>query len=349
MPDTCPAEPRRPEAGTPLVSIMVPVYNVERYLPQCLDSILAQDYESLDILLVDDGSTDGCGAMCDAYATRDPRVHVLHTTNHGLAAARNTCLAHAQADLLLFVDADDWIEPNTVSTLVSTMLATESDMVCCRYVDEWADDIVHPNVSLEPKTLEGEDIIAELLQNAAIDNVAWGKLCRRNVFSGISYPEGHAFEDIFTTHLVCRRVRKLTCVPDVLFHYRIRSSSISRTWSASNLIDRWLALSSRQADLPDVSVKLQTILLLSRILAAIRVWCWLATFSREERQAAKEEILAMCSFARKSLPVVLRGEFSLMTKAGCIACTVPSPAVWIPLNLLARARRSMLNERRPFE
>ena len=328
---------------------MVPVYNVERYLPQCLDSILAQDYRNLDILLVDGGSTDGCGAMCDSYASRDPRVRVLHTQNHGLAAARNACLAHTWADLLLFVDADDWIEPNTVSTLVSAMHSTGSDMVCCRLVDEWKDGPARPKNNQQAQVLEGNQILAGLIRGSAIANVAWGKLCRADALSGITYPDGRAFEDIFTTHLVCRRLRKVTCLPDELFHYRIRNDSISRTRSVPNLVDYWQAYSQRQEDLPDISDELQASLTRNRISAAFRTWCWLASCPVEDRRAACEEIHAMCHFARENLPSVLLGKFGLMTKTQCVACTVPSMAVWTPLNLLIRARRRLLGRMTPYE
>lgn len=212
-PGTYPTEPTRREEDAPLVSVMVPVYNVERYLPQCLDSILAQDYQNLDILLVDDGSTDGCGAMCDSYASRDPRVRVLHTQNQGLAATRNVCLAHAIADLLLFVDADDWVEPNTVSTLVSTMHATGSDMVCCERIPEWQDSPAASARDDQPvRTLEGEKILAGLLRGTT-SNAAWGKLCRAKVLLGIDYPNGHAYEDVFATHLICKQIQKVTAFP----------------------------------------------------------------------------------------------------------------------------------------
>ena len=347
-PGAHPAASARPVADAPLVSVMVPVFNVERYLPQCVDSILAQDYDNLDILLVDDGSTDGCGTLCDSYASLDRRVRVLHTENRGLAAARNACLAHARADLLLFVDADDWIEPNTVSTLVGTMLATGSDMVSCRYMEEWVGGTVRLKENGRTRTLEGEDILAELIRGT-IGGVAWGKLCRASAYSGISYPEGRAYEDVFTTHLVCKQVRRATCLPDALFHYRIRSGGISHTRSVSVLFDYWFAHGRRQADLPDVPDELQALLLRHRIFAIYRAWCWLASCPREDRRAAREEIRAMSRFARESLPAVLRGRLDLTTKARCIVCTVPSLAVWIPLNLLVRAQGRTLAGRKPFE
>ena len=328
---------------------MVPVYNVERYLPQCLDSILAQDYQNLDILLVDDGSTDGCGAMCDSYAPRDPRMRVLHTKNQGLAATRNVCLAHAIADLLLFVDADDWVEPNTVSTLVGTMHATSSDMVCCERIPEWQDGPAASARDDQPvRTLEGEKTLAGLLRGT-ISNAAWGKLCRAKVLLGIDYPNGHAYEDVFTTHLICKQIQKVTCLPDTLFHYRIRTNGICRTRSASNLVDYWLAHTRRQEDLQGVPDGLQTILMENNIFAVFRTWCWLASCPVEDRRAACEEIHAMCHFARENLPSVLLGKFGLMTKTQCVACTVPSMAVWTPLNLLIRARGRVLGRMTPYE
>ena len=178
------------------------MYNVERYLPQCLDSILAQDYRNLDILLVDDGSTDGCGAMCDSYASRDPRVRVLHTQNQGLAAARNTCLTHARVDLLIFVDADDRIEPNTASALVSAIHASGADVVCCGRVEEWRDGpVANARDGQLVRTLEGDEIIAELIQGSSIGNAAWGKLYRLEAFSNIAYPYGHTYGVLYETRL----------------------------------------------------------------------------------------------------------------------------------------------------
>jgi hypothetical protein len=229
------------------------------------------------------------------------------------------------------------------------MLDTGADMVCCRHVNEWKDSSVHPKSDQQVRVFEGDEIIAELIQRNAIGNVAWGKLYRAKALADITYPDGRAFEDMFTTHRICKRICKATCLPDELFHYRIRSSGIVRTRSVANLVDYWLAHTRRQEDLQDVPDELQTILARNRISAAFIAWCWLASCPRVERHSAQREIGAMSRFARESLTAVVFGEFNLKTKVKCVACTVPSSAVWIPLNLLMQARRRLSNRMMPYE
>lgn len=119
-------------AEAPLVSVVIPVYNVRRYLQQCLESAIAQTYRNLEIIIIDDGSTDGSGSICDQYAERDGRIHVIHSTNRGLASARNLGLENAQGQLISFLDSDDWIEPHAVETLVRTAQLTGSAIIDAR-------------------------------------------------------------------------------------------------------------------------------------------------------------------------------------------------------------------------
>ena len=127
-----------------LVSVIVPVYGVEQYLPQCVDSLLAQTYENIEIILVDDGSPDGCGAICDAYAARDPRVTALHKENGGLSDARNFGLRHAHGNLISFVDSDDWVSPVFIEALQCAMGRFETRLATVSYGHYFHDgDEVH--------------------------------------------------------------------------------------------------------------------------------------------------------------------------------------------------------------
>ena len=281
---------RQPQPDThalperPLASVMVPVHDVERYLPQCVDSMLAQDYDSIDVVLLDDGSTDGCAALCDTYAAQDPRVRAVHVTNGGLATARNRCLDLARGDLLLFVDADDWIEPNTVSTLVKTMLQTEADIVSCRRCTEWFDHSAAPATSTETHVLEGPDILRGLLKDGKMAIEAWGKLFRPHLFDHVRYPDGMLYEDIRTTHRICMAADRAACIPDVLFHYRMREGTIARSHDAKNLVEYWHATLRQHNDAISVDDSLHDAMVRRCIYAIMRVWGWWITVPEDGRR-----------------------------------------------------------------
>ena len=121
----------------PLVSIIIPVYNISRYLPQCLDSVISQTYQNIEIIMINDGSTDDSGSICDQYAQRDGRIHVFHTPNRGPGAARNLGLENARGQFVSFIDSDDWIGPQTIEILLGAAQETEADIVIARYCFEY--------------------------------------------------------------------------------------------------------------------------------------------------------------------------------------------------------------------
>ena len=130
-----------------LVSVIIPVYNVSRYLPQCFESVISQTYRNLEIIVIDDGSTDDSGSICDQYAEKDDRIHVIHTDNRGLASARNLGLENVSGKYILFIDSDDWIEPQTIETFIGAALKTEADIVIARYCSEY----MYNNPYITPK------------------------------------------------------------------------------------------------------------------------------------------------------------------------------------------------------
>ena len=183
-------------AEAPLVSVVIPVYNVRRYLQQCLESAIAQTYRNLEIIIIDDGSTDGSGSICDQYAERDGRIHVIHSTNRGLASARNLGLENAQGQLISFLDSDDWIEPHAVETLVRTAQLTGSAIIDARSCAEYIGKTVHHSAGAKYcYTYRGQDILPAFAEGW-IDNVVWNKLYRAECFDRIRFPEGRDYEDI---------------------------------------------------------------------------------------------------------------------------------------------------------
>jgi CDP-glycerol glycerophosphotransferase len=227
----------------PLISVVVPVYDVEAYLPEALDSVLAQTYPALEVVVVDDGSTDGSGAIADDYAARDPRVRVVHIENRGLGAARNEGLRHVRGELLAFADSDDVVPPDAYAVLHRQLRRTGADFVTGS-VARW-----------DGTTLTELPWMRRLHQHRAADVVedhpellgdvfAWNKLFRRPFWenAGLSWPEGIRYEDQPTTTAAYVRARLFGVVPDVVYHWRVRydgSSITQQRSSLDDLRDRW--------------------------------------------------------------------------------------------------------------
>ena len=210
----------------PLLSIIVPVYDVERYLPKCIDSILAQTFTDFELILVEDGSPDNCSALCDAAATKDARIRVIHQKNGGLSAARNAGLDAARGTWIGFVDSDDYIAPEMYEVLYKAVQSTGADLALCDYaeVDETGAPCQSMHIRLEKKDFTGRD----LLKNATDSTIqpAWNKLYRRDVFAQLRYPEGKLNEDLFLIPEVCLQIQKAVVVPKALYYYVQRGSGI---------------------------------------------------------------------------------------------------------------------------
>ena len=182
-----------------LVSIIIPVYNTALYISGTLESVLRQTYQSLEIIIIDDGSADGSEKICDEYADRDHRIHVIHTQNMGLSAARNTGMHYAKGKFISFIDSDDWIEPQTVETLLETALRIKADVVAARTVIEYRDQSVHiPNRENYIKVYRGKDILAAYTEGKTSDFI-WNKLYSASCWTLLKFPDGHFYEDKATT------------------------------------------------------------------------------------------------------------------------------------------------------
>lgn len=210
----------------PDISIIVPVYNVEKYLPQCLDSLLSQNFDNWEAILIDDGSTDSSGVICDEYAGRDERLKVIHTSNHGVAEARNAGLRHASGEYVGFVDPDDWIDSDYYSSLLETAGRSGGEIVVGGFCYE------HPSISI-PSTCEygyeefsSTEYASLLCEDKRNPNYMWNKMFHRRLIyytpPGIRY-----FEDISGILQWVLRSNKVVFAPDIKgYHYRQRRSSI---------------------------------------------------------------------------------------------------------------------------
>ena len=218
------------------ISVIVPVYKVEGLLRQCADSLLAQTYRNIEIIFVDDGSPDGCGAICDEYAEKDSRVRVLHTENGGISAARNRGIEAARGDWLMFVDSDDWVAPDYCRIPLEAAKANDADLVLFSYALTNFDgsplkSMPDFNVGITDKM----DAI-DLLLFGGMSWGVWNRLFRRDLFREIRFPEGRTHEDAAITHKTILAAERIYVLNDVLYFYRQgREGSITMTEDRANI------------------------------------------------------------------------------------------------------------------
>lgn len=214
------------EIQLPLISVIVPVYNVQDYVGKCLDSICGQSYRNLEIIVIDDGSTDDSPAICDSFAEKDARIKVLHCKNGGLSVARNRGLDIAEGELIGFVDSDDWIEADMYESLYRVLSQYKADIsICSFFRDEDQQSIPQYN-SGKIHIWKSFDAIHEVIKDKRINNYMWALLCERNIFEHIRFPEGQIFEDMATSYLIYTKARGIVYIEKPLYHYIIRQGSI---------------------------------------------------------------------------------------------------------------------------
>ena len=271
----------------PYISLIIPVYNVESYLRECLDSVCSQEYEKLEVLIVDDGSTDGSGHICDEYAHKDNRILLYHTDNGGLSAARNYALDRATGDYISFLDSDDWLEPDMINTLAYYAKEYDFDVLSFKYDIEWKDgrEDIFADIkgSDEIKVYEGRDIVRAFIEEGRIGNCSWNKLYKKEMFSDVRFPAGEAYEDIGCLFKILDKAVKIICVPEYLYHYRKRRNSIGDIYSAKNINDYWNANYRRYNYLIDKYPELRYKLSENCIVAASRFWNCLYGSPENER------------------------------------------------------------------
>lgn len=211
------------------ISVIVPIYKVENYLNRCVESIRKQTYRNLEIILVDDGSPDACGEMCDRYAQEDSRIRVIHKENGGLSDARNAGIEVAAGEYIAFIDSDDWIDDKMYEVLYHTLLKYDADIAECSYRNLYADCIVE-ETACTGNVVEGDNIFAleAMLDWHYFKPNAYNKLYKRSVIADVRYPKGKLHEDEYTTYKYMYNARKLVYIDFSFYNYdRRRTDSIT--------------------------------------------------------------------------------------------------------------------------
>lgn len=219
-----------------MISVIVPIYNVEKFIRKCVDSIIGQTYKNLEILLVDDGSPDKCGSICDEYARKDKRIKVIHKENGGLSSARNVALDVAIGDYVMFVDSDDWVEPDFCEEAMETIRKQGVSLVSFGYNNihyEKKGDTYkrYKRCTDRPRLLDSSEAIRNIiLQDDVIFNFAWNKIYDKRLFEQVRFPIGKTFEDQAVTYILVNKAKKIYVSDKILYNYVRRNDSISSSW-----------------------------------------------------------------------------------------------------------------------
>lgn len=244
----------------PLISVIVPIYNVEKYLARCVDSIVNQTYKNLEIILVDDGSPDRCPQMCDDYAEKDSRIKVVHKKNGGLSDARNAGIAVATGEYISFIDSDDYVSDDFFECLLDVINKENSDIAECSVVkfyednrfDEFSDD-------LSVKTYDTQDAMSALIAENPFHQHVWNKLYKTELVKDIPYAVGKLNEDEFWTYQVFGRANKVARLNKTMYYYFQRNSSIMGVGYNIRRLDALEGKANRQKyienNFPDLSTQ----------------------------------------------------------------------------------------------
>lgn len=233
----------------PLISVIVPVYNVAEYLPECVDSIISQTYTNLEIILVDDGSTDDCPRICDAYASKDSRIRVIHKENGGLSDARNAGLDICTGEWIGFVDSDDFIAPNMYQQLYKAAVSQNADIAVCQSVRYENGNFINSNKDKKKEVLHSKSEMINCMFCGGGQTISVClKLYKADVFVDIRFPKGLTNEDAFIILDVLDKSSCMAIIPEALYFYRIRSASITnaKKWN-ENIFDTVLAYKHNMA------------------------------------------------------------------------------------------------------
>lgn len=205
-----------------LISVIIPVYNVQEYLEKCIESVLNQTYKNLEIILVDDGSTDNSPVICDDFAKQDKRVKVIHQTNHGVSNARNAGLNASTGNYIFWIDSDDYIKENCIEKLYALLQKYDADMSICNYIQGSDRDYKFIEQNDDEEVFNSEQGLEYIYKDhhySFIMAASWAKLIKTSLYEGLNYPNGKIFEDIYMSHHLISRCNKIAYKNEIMYYY----------------------------------------------------------------------------------------------------------------------------------
>ena len=299
------------------VSIIVPVYQVEAYLRQCIDSILAQTFTDFELILVDDGSKDQSGAICDEYSERDSRICTIHTENKGAAAARNAGLARASGEYIAFVDSDGYISETMLERMCEVIGNSKADLVICNFLHMFPDEKDNFSLPLQDMEISGREVLAhrKTQKNYGVWTVVWNKLYKRKLFENLRFPEGKYFEDEFFSDQLYVSCGSVHVIPDVLYFYRVWESSTMNTQKTRNYLDLIDAFRARIDLYLEQSLPVDEVYKILIFLLEPYSKCAAAHFQGQDRERLRQAR----AFIRKTARLLMRKELSPVKKGSLLA------------------------------
>ncbi len=220
------------------VSIIIPVFNIEQYIGRCLESILCQTYSNIEIIIIDDGSVDDSGAICDEYMLKDDRIKVIHKDNGGLSSARNAGIDIAIGEYLVFVDGDDWIDKRYVEILVWAIEDTDASIACCGSSRVYEENNFFKDSAVDIKVYSSESAIENMCYLREINCAAWGKIFIIDLFRDIRFPVGKIYEDMAIVYKLFDRAQKIVYVEYMGYFYYHRNGSILHSGFVEDKLER---------------------------------------------------------------------------------------------------------------
>lgn len=218
-------------------SVIIPAYNVEKYIGRAIQSVTNQTFENYEILVVDDGSSDNCGKICDRYAKLDSRIEVIHKENEGLSAARNLGISKAKGQYIGFVDSDDWIDKHMYEHMHQIITEKKADVCICNFYNVIGNENTIKNANKGIQEYNKLQILKEVLLDKNIQSYAWNKLYKRELFDGIQYPVGKKYEDIGTTFYLLEKCNKIVVTGEPEYYYFNRADSIVNHNTEQTILD----------------------------------------------------------------------------------------------------------------
>ncbi len=241
----------RIEQDKPLISVIIPVYNSKKYLKSCLESVCNQSYHNLEIVVVDDGSSDGSSDICDAMARQDARIHVIHKANAGVSAARNDAMKYAHGELYAFVDSDDVIESDMYERMLGVMKEQDADCVCCgaKYIK---DGVISQYANGRVKVFHDVEMMDTYItgyQKCALTIAMWNGLYKRELFQGLEFPQIIKYEDGLVKARIMAKVKKGVFIDQSFYHYTLRGVSLSHAQMSQQDIEQFISISEGKNEL----------------------------------------------------------------------------------------------------
>lgn len=291
------------------ISVIIPIYNVENYLKRCIDSVINQTYKNLEIILVDDGSKDNCGKICDEYAKVDSRIQVIHKINGGLSDARNAGLKVATGDYIYYIDSDDYIDNDMLEIMKKNLEKYNADISICGIYKECENGNYTLKRNNVIEIMNSKEALIKLNSFSSFDMAVWNKLYKKYIVDGIEFPFGKKSEDYFVMYQYFDRASNIVVIPESKYHYIQRENSISR---GKNITHDYIEGSLRQkefitAKYPDISYVGNTAYAFS----------YIATYNRYIKNNVKlsnENIKLFRSEVRNYLKDILKNNYIASTK-----------------------------------